>query len=113
MGTPVDVIWSASCDGVFAAKRHTAILPPWAGISVNAENVAQSVCEDFFTQAIWEEWVGLDDDAWTVDLEIHSPAAIAGNFEVELTRVTKASARMKVPDHQSDSSSAQEAVVRS
>lgn len=96
MGAPVDVIWSADCDGVFVAKRHITILPPWAGISVNAESVAQAVCEDFFTASVWEEWIGLGDSSWTVNLEIHSPADIVGDFEIDLARVTKASARMKV-----------------
>lgn len=89
----IDIIWSADCDGVFIAKRHTTLLPPWADCALNAESVASEICQNFFTDEVWRQWIGNDDTRWTIDLEIHSPASIAGNYEVELERVTKAQAR--------------------
>lgn len=93
----VDVVWSADCDGVYVAKRHTTLLPPWAGIEDNAETVAKMICEDFFDARVWDEWIGYD-NSWSVQVELHSPPSIAGLYDVDLDRVTKATAyRRKRP----------------
>lgn len=90
----IDVIWSADYEGCFIAKRNTTLLPPWADSVLNGESAVQNICQDFFTSAVWEEWIG-DDPDWTITLEIHTPPSIAGSYEVELERVTKASAKRR------------------
>jgi hypothetical protein len=89
----IDVVWSAHCDDVYVAKRHTTLLPPWCDCTDNAESAVNTICRDFFRPDIWEEWIGLDDSDWTVQVEIHSPPSIAGLYEVELERVTEARSR--------------------
>lgn len=94
----VEIVWSADSDGIFIAKRHTTLLlGSWADCESNGETAVNDICDDFFTARIWEEWIGMDDDSWTINVEIHSPSSIAGIYEVELERVTKSSARKREP----------------
>lgn len=68
-------------------------MPPWAGIAINAEQTANAICEDYFTPDVWRGNGATDDDVWNVKFEIHSPAEVAGKFDVRLARTVKATAR--------------------
>lgn len=90
----VEIFWSAHCDGSFIAKDQTTLLPGlWADCEDNAESAVVDICEEFFDRHVWDAWIGLDDDDWSVTVIIHSPASIAGDYFVSLERVTKAHAR--------------------
>src|SRR4051812_9150549 len=101
MTSPVNVIWSAHSEGIYATRRGCTILPAWAGLAVNAETAAETVAQDFFDASIWQQFVGADDNDFSVTVEIHAPEEIAGIYEVELERVTRAKARKQPAGSQS------------
>src|SRR5687767_3144632 len=89
-----EIKWSADFDGVYIAKQQTTLLSGWwAGQADNATAAVQEICEDFFTSEVWQEWVGMDDNDWMIQVEIYEPEAISGTYEVGLERTVKASAR--------------------
>lgn len=96
MGQAVDIVWDASQDGVFIVKKMTTIMPSWAGCAGNAEAAVKDICEDYFTKEVWDDMVGLDDDRWNgIDVEVYSPAEIAGVYSVDLKLKITALARLK------------------
>lgn len=94
----VDVRWEVAqeddADFVGGTGKQLTLLPgEWARGWGNAESAAAHVASDYFNTEMWEEWIGLDDSSATVRLRIHSPEEIAGEYLVNLERVTNARAR--------------------
>jgi hypothetical protein len=94
----IDVVYTLRAeDGGALAERHIMLLPPWAGQAGNAIEVAQTVCEEHLDDATWAETF-FDSSRETLDLEIHAPADVAGQFRVEVRMRPKAEAvRVPVP----------------
>lgn len=99
---PIEVLWSATdCADIDDEKAwETPIvtdwsteLQPWAEVATNGERAAEVVLEHYFGTSEWEKQFGADADTWMVHVVIHSPPAIAGRYEVDLERVTKARAK--------------------
>lgn len=64
------------------------LLPPWAAISVNAEQVASAIATDYFSDMRqWTKLMGVEEDKAWVKVTIWAPTDVAGVFEVELSRI--------------------------
>lgn len=88
-----DVVYNLSSDdGVIIARRHTMLLPPWAGMASNAEAVAVEVCEEHLDEATWTRFFS-DSFRGCVAVEVLSPAEVAGHYRVEVVLKPKATAK--------------------
>lgn len=89
----------ADFNAVPFAKRRMVDLPDWAAHACNAEVAAKFACEVFFHVAngTWERFIGANEQAAVVLIDIRRPAAIEGLYRVELKRVVKAIPRRVMP----------------
>src|SRR5262245_27283411 len=90
-----DVVWSAGIPDaadLTLARRHTTMMPHWAGVESNRESAVQRIVEDWLE--IDQDWRNLfgGDDHCNLIVEVHEPAAIAGRYEVGVDRVARARA---------------------
>lgn len=91
----VSVIWSAvlhpDSDGIMARREET-LMPLWADMASNANEVAADVLRHWCDLDRWDEWFGLDAGDGECAVIIHAPASIRGRYRVNLELVTKARA---------------------
>lgn len=89
----VEVVYHlAAEDGLELARSQVALLPPWAGVGLNAEAVAAAVCEDHLDERTWAEFF-FDSCKERLVVEIVSPPEVAGRFAVQVVLKPKATAK--------------------
>jgi len=74
------------------------LLPPWAGMEVNAQAAVERAVTDYIGESEWEEWFGNDATMEYIEVEVHGPPEIAGTYTVNVERVVKATARRANPE---------------
>lgn len=90
----ISVKWvvSSNLEPIGDAEAIETLLPEWATVSSNAAAAAAYICADYFNTQTWEACFGPGYDSRHVYLTIFDPATIAGKFELDLERVTRAKA---------------------
>jgi hypothetical protein len=96
----VSVHWHArhrdSCPPELDTGAQETLLPPWAGIGINAESAAQACVADYFGQHnVWRDWFGDEEWRGKITVVVTAPADIAGKFELDLERIVAATSKRR------------------
>lgn len=78
-------------------EQQTVLTGAWADQERNGPTVASTICEEYFDDSTWDEWFGMDASDVQVRFQVLSPSSVAGNYAVNLRRLTAATAK-RLPD---------------